>query len=431
MKKIISLLSLGIILFAACSKSSDPDPVPPTIKPKIKADVSSINIGGSIGNLDSFNIVYDGKWVLSISSPSGEWLVPDLTTGTGNQKIRLTVTGNNASSQNRTAIILIQSEGNVAEKLELPIVQAQEKQWLQAAAFPGIGRRYASSFMIGSKFYVGLGSGIKDNAEQDLSDFWEYDLVGNTWTKKNDFPDGPRQFSLGFTVNGKGYIANGQHITYTNGIPTGTFYKDFWEYDPTNDSWTKVGTYNFLSENIVNTSSIFVVNQKAYLFSSNNLWVFDPADNSLTQKANAPETMLFNISFAIGDKGYVGVGQTGGIDFSKSFYEYNPVTDAWTRKADFPGMLRRSAVGFAIAGNGYVTCGESTKQISPGTIQYVGTNETWAYNQLNDKWLKVADYPGFKPFNLVGSSNNEKAIVGAGNSYDKPIGEFLKDFWIY
>ena len=307
----------------------------------------------------------------------------------------------------------------------------EEKKWMQTAGFPGLGRRYASSFMIANKFYVALGSGIKDNAEQDLNDIWEYDIVAKTWTRKNDFPGGTRQFALGFTINGKGYLANGQHISFTNGIPSGSIFKDFWEYNANNDSWTKVGTFDFLPDNIVNTSSIFVINQKAYLVSASGLWVFDPSDYSLTQKASPPENVPFCISFAIGDKGYYGIGETGPFNFSKSFYEYNPASDTWSKKADFPGLHRRLAAGFSIAGNGYVTCGETTKDISPGTIQYIGTNETWQYNPLNDKWTRVADYPGLKPFYLVASSNNEKAVMGTGNSYDKPGMDYLKDFWIY
>lgn len=48
------------------------------------------------------------------------------------------------------------------------------------------------------------------------------------------------------------------------------------------------------------------------------------------------------VAFGVGNKGYVGLGikhsNKDGIDtFMNDFWEYNPDTNTWIRKADFPG----------------------------------------------------------------------------------------------
>jgi hypothetical protein len=55
-------------------------------------------------------------------------------------------------------------------------------------------------------------------------------------------------------------------------------------------------------------------------------------------------------------KGYVGTG-AGYNGATADFWEYDPVTDTWTQKADFGGGIRRDAIGFSINGKGYLGTG--------------------------------------------------------------------------
>ena len=55
-------------------------------------------------------------------------------------------------------------------------------------------------------------------------DFWEYDPSTNTWTQKLDFGGTARHGAVGFAIGNKGYIGTGYNGT------SGT--KDFWEYNP-------------------------------------------------------------------------------------------------------------------------------------------------------------------------------------------------------
>lgn len=86
-----------------------------------------------------------------------------------------------------------------------------------------------ANFTIGNKFYVGLG--YDDGDLKRLSDFYEYDPAGNTWTKKADFPlalSTPASFNLGnYGFAGTGYASSGR-------------VEDMYKYDPVANTWTMV-----------------------------------------------------------------------------------------------------------------------------------------------------------------------------------------------
>ncbi len=62
--------------------------------------------------------------------------------------------------------------------------ELQSAGWAQKQNFGGSSRMFAVSFSIGSKGYIGTGMGASGLLYQD---FWEWDQTNNTWTKKADF----------------------------------------------------------------------------------------------------------------------------------------------------------------------------------------------------------------------------------------------------
>ena len=101
----------------------------------------------------------------------------------------------------------------------------------------------AVGFSIGSKGYLSVGSYVKDN-------FWEYDVMTNTWSQKADFKGGPRTYSCGFNIGEKGYIGTG--LLY----PSSTFYKDFSGISPDNLPVVMLSTTSLtFGAQLVNTRS--------------------------------------------------------------------------------------------------------------------------------------------------------------------------------
>jgi hypothetical protein len=67
------------------------------------------------------------------------------------------------------------------------------------------------------------------------------------------------------------------------------------------------------------------------------------------------------VSFSIGNKGYIGTGvfwdESYTYTYYKDLWEYDPITDAWTKKSDFGGTARNGSAGFAIGNKGYIGTG--------------------------------------------------------------------------
>ncbi|MFI5164719.1 MAG: Kelch repeat-containing protein, partial [Bacteroidia bacterium] len=177
--------------------------------------------------------------------------------------------------------------------------------WKQKANFGGIARSNAAGFSIGTKGYIGTGS-IGTSLRQD---FWEYDPATDSWTQKADFGGGARLAAVGFSIDTFGYIGTG--FSSPNGPPY-TYYNDFWEYNPTANTWI--------------------------------------------QKASFSVGRYYAVGFSIGSKGYIGTGSDGSVDLN-DFWQYDPMDDSWTQKANFGGTVRAGAAGFSIGALGYIGTG--------------------------------------------------------------------------
>ncbi len=260
--------------------------------------------------------------------------------------------------------------------------------------FPGAGGLNLASFSIGNKVYMGLGY---DSLDDPTRDFWEWDENSDHWTRISDLPVYTMERSTTFTINDRGYIlAN------------------------------------------VNTDDGIV----------NQLWEFDPARNVWTRMADLPETpaRFYATGFAIGNKGYVGLGTKGFSydlnEFYSDFWEWDQQGNTWTRKSDFPGGARAGAVGFSIGTKGYVGTGDGNSDFfRDGLTGYAGWsmpqtghdglyNDLWEYDQAGDTWTRNADFMGSARKGAIGFSVGSKGYIGLG--YD-PMESALpsQDIWMW
>ncbi|GAB4143060.1 MAG: hypothetical protein Fur0041_18180 [Bacteroidia bacterium] len=93
-------------------------------------------------------------------------------------------------------------------------------------------------------------------------------------------------------------------------------------------------------------------------------WEYDPASNSWTQKADypTPSGNYGAIAFATSSKGYVG----GGATLNGEFFEYNPQTNTWTAIANCP-VSPTDQGSFAVNDKGYVLMGSALYEYDPAT----------------------------------------------------------------
>ena len=233
--------------------------------------------------------------------------------------------------------------------------------WVQKADFPGAARSSAVAFTAASKGYVGTGF----DGVNKLKDMWQYDPISNSWIQKNDFGGSARYDAVGFGIADKGYIATGFD---------GNYLKDFYEYDPTGDTWT----LKPFSGNKRMAAVAFVYSNKGYICTGtnngvnvNDFWSYDPASSTWTQLRQIANistdsyddgytdiTRNNAAAFVIGDKAYITTGENPGL--LTTTWEYDFATDLWVSKTAFEGAARTGAVGFTVSGGGYVTQGRSS-----------------------------------------------------------------------
>ncbi|MBI4945830.1 MAG: gliding motility-associated C-terminal domain-containing protein [Bacteroidetes bacterium] len=324
--------------------------------------------------------------------------------------------------------------------LQLLLVAAHsfsQGTWTAKANFGGVARVSAAGFAIGDTVYIGTGN---TNATY-VQDFWRYNPATDTWTQRADFPGAARGMDVGFNIGNYGYIGMGRNGGYPN---------DLWRYDPAINTWTAMTPNSTAS---MRGAVAFVINNKAYVgvtgTSYGQLWEYDPAvgaGGTWTRMTDHPfGTAIYGFAagFAIGNKGYVGTGNTpnNNSSFFNDFYEYDPavgVGGRWTRKMDYANggatSWRAQAIGFAINGKGYIGAGE-----------FGGTNysDFWEYdpNDVSNgldvngnpmgNWNNcVADLlPARTGAVAVATSNT--AYVGTGGPYGcswLACGK-LADFW--
>lgn len=272
--------------------------------------------------------------------------------------------------------------------------------WTKMSDLPGKGRHRGTGIAIGHKGYIGLGHYNGTGVNIMLSDWWEYDPSNNTWTQKADFigNNGNGNYAaLAFGMESKGYIGGG----ITGG-------SNFYEFDPATNTWTSKAS---LPDPITDSHG-FVVNGKAYYFDSGQTYEYSPSTDSWTTKGPTPFGSAFwNSTFSIDDKGYI---QTG-----NQLWEYKPFTDSWLARASYPGLAGSATVGFTHLGKGYVMTGFS------GSLSNV-TSEVWCFDPNTNSWIQKEEFPGTSRRFASGFSINDRAYFGIGTN-----GTNLSDFWCY
>jgi N-acetylneuraminic acid mutarotase len=244
-------------------------------------------------------------------------------------------------------------------------------QWTQSANFPGVGRNGAVGFGVSGKGYLGTGF----DGENRLKDFYEYTPGTNSWKSLNPFGGTARVGAIAFALNNYGYVGTGYD---------GNVLKDFYRYDPGTDTWTSITSIGGSKRR---DASVFIIEGKAYVCMGNDntsyvtdLWMFNPADESWTEKRE-----IANISDDSYDDDYQIVGS--------------------------------NAVGFNIGTLGYITTGGAS---SPGI-------RTWEYNTLTDLWVERTSLEGNPRFDAVAFTVKGKAIVVGGRSGSS----YFDDVWTF
>ncbi|MBL0043080.1 MAG: hypothetical protein IPP33_01290 [Flavobacteriales bacterium] len=84
---------------------------------------------------------------------------------------------------------------------------------------------------------------------------------------------------------------------------------------------------------------------------------FDTSAQVFTQKADLPEPRYRAFSFAADGKLFTGCGRDESDAMNNAFWQYDPATNQWTQKADYPTAPARGGIAMVIDGIPYARSG--------------------------------------------------------------------------
>ena len=255
---------------------------------------------------------------------------------------------------------------------------------------------------------------------------------GNLWSKTDDFSAGQRERAVGFSLRGRGYVSCG--LDTANQVKN-----DLWEFDPATASWTQkanlpaVGRRNAVS---------FVIGDYAYVGTGvdnavapmgnilRDFWKYDPFTNSWSAIPDYPGGgfsggVYFATAFSIDGKGYVCGGKRAPDTYSASLYEYKPSANQWSPRASFPGGPR-----FQLAS----VVGGNKVYLGFGTDEDIHRRDWWEYHPGTNVWTQNGDFPNTGRANLITFTIDGRPHVGMGSDggYKNDLWEYvpLNDSWI-
>lgn len=295
--------------------------------------------------------------------------------------------------------------GESTSKILLFETKSLDGQWTYA--FTANGRCSPVAASDGKSLFFGLGVNMKA-----YQDWYKYDPDAKTTTALKDFPG---LVEYGVHDNNAFYIDGNIYITCPD--------KTFWAYDVNNDIWTKKRSTSVERGHTMGLS----INGKGY-YGTGEYWrgtytdiqEYDPRNDTWTKITDTPFYFTRNAYFSVGDDIYF---VARNFDYNRDFYKYNLKTKQWTKLKDFPGIGNIDTFGFSIGSRGYVVLGIYNTN---GNAEY--TSELWEYTPLYDEWEQKADYP-CKVIGVAGAVIGEKAYLGCGFTYES--GYPRSDFYIF
>jgi N-acetylneuraminic acid mutarotase len=244
------------------------------------------------------------------------------------------------------------------------------------------------------------------------------------WKYMSDYPGLGNHSASYFSLNGKGYMIGGLEYdsnAYTNGPVT----QNFWEFDPSRNSWTLKNPFSLTVENNITC----VVNNKGYLLSDNTFYKYDEQNDSWEYETTFPGNCRRLSCFVLDDDIFIGTGINVNNNYSSDFYKYNVNTKVWSKVAPFPGPPRNDARSFSLNGKGYIALGKRNDSPWWNNSQCNFYADIWAYDKASDTWEQKNDFPGEGRAYALSFVLHSKAYIGMGSVEESYKG--FPDIWEY
>jgi N-acetylneuraminic acid mutarotase len=122
--------------------------------------------------------------------------------------------------------------------------------------------------------------------------------------------------------------------------------------------------------------------------------------------------------FSIGHYGFIGTGNTS-TGLVGDFWKWDQRNNTWTSIANYPGAGEIGNTAFSINGKGYCCLGYSGS---------ANENDLWEYDTTTNTWTQKATFPGNARYGAFVFVLGHKAYVGCGEPDGPP---YYQDMWVY
>lgn len=231
-----------------------------------------------------------------------------------------------------------------------------------------------------------------------------------TWEKeKYSFPQfSPRQEPLFFTLNLSQFNTNptaflaGGYTVSTKGVNAKNYLKDmYWVYP----------VQNFLQPVPFADGPIahFSLNRHGYFLEENNnnkFWSYFSIEEFIPQKPHPNIGANYDfLGIATKTKGYFIAQNKNEKDVQ--LFEYDNITNNWSKKANFPGAGRLEGTTFTYKDKIYYGLGRNTNPVK-------GLSDIWEYDPKTDIWRFSTNYPGGGNIKVVSADLDSYAVLFCG-----------------
>ena len=241
------------------------------------------------------------------------------------------------------------------------------------------------------------------------------------WTRLAHKPGQAIRGAAGFSIGDSGYVVSG---FYGNELYTTEVYR----YDTGSSTWLRMADVPLP---MVDATG-FAIGGKGYVFGGfraegrlKELWEYDPVPDRWTRKADLPaEPRILAPVLVLGGQAYLVGG--GGVDVKYlDVWRYDPAQDSWTPMSDFPGAGSNSSASFVIGDRGYICCGISSAS------GWAVHRELWMYEPGLDRWTRKADFGGVARGYAQGVTLEGKGYVGLGTATNTAPMSLPRELWCY
>jgi N-acetylneuraminic acid mutarotase len=256
-------------------------------------------------------------------------------------------------------------------------------EWEQIASLPSDFQTHHSfAFSIGDYGYIVAGNSPDGNRKE----MFKYDPQLDEWIQMPDYPGIGRGYGIGDVYEGKAYMGFGNDVN-------GDYLNDLWVFDPVDESWTQLAfcacETRIHPAMVSNNGKIYVGMGGGENSNLNDWWEYDIETDSWSQKSGFPgQERHHPFQFSIDEYVFTGFGHGPGF-ISNNWYRYDPADDSWLQVSNLPGQGRVAGTQFSFNGKGYVLSGEDESH------RAMVTGEFWEYDPIQDAWNVLPPHPGY------------------------------------